>query len=339
MKKILKKTISGISGLMGLDFLIDTSHQGLILPFYHTVSDRDLPHIKHLYALTPVIRFKEDLDFFMKHYSPVSYNYLQNCIVNDNLRNKKTFFLSFDDGLREFHDVVAPVLFQKGIPATVFINSDYVDNKNMFYRLKISLLIERILKKELSTEEKKVIGNIFSQNGMKFNSAKDLLHISNAQKDMANKIAEVLEVDFSEYLCVNQPYLTTLQIENLIQKGFTIGAHSASHPFYPDLNEDMQINETIKCINFITEHFKTKNRLFSFPYTDFNIQKSFFDKINKNVDLTFGTANLKLDSVKTNFQRIPMERYGSVSAEEIVKQEYLFFILKMMISKQIIKRI
>ncbi|MBP6260442.1 MAG: hypothetical protein KA370_02970, partial [Paludibacter sp.] len=57
-----------------------------------------------------------------------------------------------------------------------------------------------------------------------------------------------------------------------------------------------------------------------------------------DVDITFGTANLKLDSVKSNLQRIPMEIKGSASAASIIKNEYLFFILKMFISKHVIIR-
>ena len=53
-------------------------------------------------------------------------------------------FLSFDDGLREVYTIIAPILKERGLPATFFITTDFIDNKKLFYRNKASLLIEAI---------------------------------------------------------------------------------------------------------------------------------------------------------------------------------------------------
>jgi peptidoglycan/xylan/chitin deacetylase (PgdA/CDA1 family) len=338
MVTFLKKKLAESSRLLGLDFLIKVSNQGLLLPFYHTVSDRDLLHIKHLYPITSVKRFNEDLDFFQKTFKPVSHKYLLESVENKSLRKEKTFFLSFDDGLREFHDVVAPILKNRGIPACCFVNSGFVDNKDMFFRMKASILIEKILKKDLTLGQKNFIVEIFEQNELKYQKATDLLKINDANKHILDTLAPVLDISFSEYLSVHQPYLTSDQIDNLIQQEFTFGVHSATHLYYPDLTEEMQIEQTLNCIQFMTEKFKIKENLFSFPYTDFEIKKSFFDAIKNEVELSFGTANLKLDEIETNFQRIPMEIWDRKSARSIVKSEYVYFIIKMMLGKQIIHR-
>ena len=43
--------------------------------------------------------------------------------------DRRCLHLTFDDGFRELHDVVAPILLRKGIPATFFVNSAFIDNK------------------------------------------------------------------------------------------------------------------------------------------------------------------------------------------------------------------
>lgn len=338
MKKQLKNILSGTTNLLKLDFLIRLSNQGLVLPFYHTVSDVDLHHIKHLYPVVTTKRFNEDLDFFQKNYTPVAWQYLLESVRDKSLRQNRNFFLSFDDGFREFHDVVAPILIQRGIPACCFINSAFVDNQDMFFRLKSSILIERIQKKELTKGEQHFIVNIFNQHHLKYTCAADLLNITDQNKAILDAIAPVVGVSFSEYLSVHQPYLTTSQIESLIKQGFSIGAHSVSHPYYPALSEDVQIEETKECLLFLKNKFHVTERLFSFPYTDFEIKRSFFNQINQFVDLTFGTANLKLDEFETNFQRIPMEIWGSKNAQSILKSEYLFYILKKLLGKHMIER-
>ncbi|WP_262708643.1 polysaccharide deacetylase family protein [Natronoflexus pectinivorans] len=56
----------------------------------------------------------------------------------------KIFHLTFDDGLSEIYHETIPILEKKGIPATIFLNTGFIDNKKMFYRFKSSLVIESI---------------------------------------------------------------------------------------------------------------------------------------------------------------------------------------------------
>lgn len=338
MKPAIKKLLSTTQKSFDLDFLIRVSGQHLILPFYHAVSDEDLIHLKHLYPVISTSRFEKDLDFLQQNYSAVSHNYLIDNKYSASLRSKRAFFLSFDDGLRQFHDVIAPILLQKGIPATFFVNTGFIDNKDMFYRLKISILIERVLKTELSPGQLSYIVEHFRKYNLTYKHATDFLLITDRSKELADLIAPVLNIDFKDYLAKNQPYLSAEQIKTLISQGFTLGAHSVSHPYFPTLSPTEQIDETLNSIRFLIDNFNAKERLFSFPYTDFQVSKSFFDAIKNEVDITFGTANLKLDTVSSNFQRIPMEINGNDSAESIIKNEYLFFILKMFISKHKIVR-
>ena len=37
----------------------------LVIPYYHMVSDEQVPHVKHLYRYRNVRQFTKDLDFFL----------------------------------------------------------------------------------------------------------------------------------------------------------------------------------------------------------------------------------------------------------------------------------
>lgn len=335
---VLKEIIAPVSSLISLDGLIRLSGKGLVLPFYHTVSDEDLVHVKHLYPVIKIKRFRKDLDFFQKHYKPVAYNYLVDCTGGKSSIRERAFFLSFDDGLREFHDVVAPILLERGIPATCFVNSAFVDNKEMFFRLKVSVLIDLMNNKELTRGQRKFIETLFGQYNLLFRTPVDLLKISDRNKELPDKIAPVVGVDFKEYLAVHQPYLTKKQIAYLIEQGFSIGAHSVSHPYFPVLSESEQLEQVRGCLDYLQREFGVSERLFSFPYTDTGVRKSFFAEIKKDIDLSFGTANLKSDEIPFNYQRIPMEIPGSKDARQILKSAYFFHILKQIFNKHVIYR-
>ena len=122
--------------------------QKILLPFYHTVAEQPLPHIKHLYRMKTVAEFNKDLDFLLKYFEPIDVETLYHFHTNKIVPEKPVFHLSLDDGLKEIYETVAPILLKKGVPATFFVNSKFADNKALFYRYHTSLAIENLKKKE-----------------------------------------------------------------------------------------------------------------------------------------------------------------------------------------------
>ena len=60
-------------------------------------------------------------------------------------------------------------------------------------------------------------------------------------------------------------------------------------------------------------------------------------KQNSDLKYTFGAAGLKLDSYSKNIQRIPIET-KNYSAEEILKNEIIYYQVLKMLGKNTIKR-
>src|SRR5262245_15079392 len=114
----------------------------LLLPYYHIVSDEEVPHIRHLYAYRNLRDFQRDLDFFLSHYQPVGLSDLVDHLTGVKVLPRNSFHLTFDDGFREMHDVVGPILRAKGISATFFLSTDFLDNADMAHHLKLSVLVE-----------------------------------------------------------------------------------------------------------------------------------------------------------------------------------------------------
>ena len=268
-------------------------------------------HLKYLYQPRSIKLFKEDLAFFLKYYEPIGLDELIRLIKEDKPLKKNYFHLTFDDGLRDFYDVAAPILKEKGIPATVFLNSDFIDNKALFYRFKASVLVEKL-------------------------SAKGLLDVIYKDNAILDELAKENNINFEDYLKNEKPYLTAQQIEKLILEGFTFGAHSKNHPMYNQINLAEQITQTISSINLITSQFNLNYRVFSFPFTDFGVSYPFFNAIKNEVDLTFGCAGLKDDIIKNHLQRIPMEL--EQSGKGIIKTAYFYYLLKKMVGKNKIIR-
>ena len=285
--------------------------QHLILPFYHLVSDNTPKHVEHLYTARSITRFKDDLDFLLQHYKSISLKELIAINKSGEAITENCFHLTFDDGLQEFYTVVAPILKERGVHATVFLNSAFIDNKDLFYRFKASILFEVLRDNKL-------------------------LKLKYSERDVLDGLANEIDMDFKKILKNEHPYLTSVQIRELIGDGFTFGAHSKDHPLYKELDLAEQLSQTQESVERVKALFNLDYSVFSFPFTDDDVRQELFNKIAEFTDLTFGCAGIKEDSAKNHLQRIPMET--SKSGKEIIKTEYLYCLIKQKAGKNKIIR-
>lgn len=317
-----------------LKVLIGTSNQRLIVPFYHMVTDVVDTYAKHLYIPRKVADFKQDLEVFLNYYKPIKLKEFTSLCTSKKENKQNYFHLTFDDGLSNFYKVVAPILLHKNIPATVFINTDFVDNKSLFYRYKASLLYQTY---EISSlEEKRKFYDFFEQ---KVRIKERLLAVNYNHREQLDRLAKAINFDFNEFLREEKPYLTSTQIQELIDMGFTIGAHSKTHPLYTDITFEEQIIQTKESIDWLVEKFNLNYRVFSFPFTDLNVLKEFFIKSKEEdiLDFSFGTSGIKNDNFETNFQRLFFE-INNQNADNYLLKEYIKYFLKTPFKKHIMPR-
>jgi len=303
-----------------------------ILPFYHVISDEYLPHIQHLYPVKNVNSFIEDLDFLLKHFEAIDLQTFRKHQKEGTQPVKHSFLLTFDDGLREFYEVIAPILLKKGIPSVCFLNSAFVDNKDLFFRYKVSLLIE-----EVSNDSDK---SGVLQDRLRIQNVKnELLRLTYDDIGKIDEMALAINLDFKKFLKEKSPYLTSEQIKSLIGQGFSFGGHSVDHPEYRFVGIEEQIRQTKDSVDFVQNNFKTTERVFSFPFTDYQVHETFYKRImdEKIAEFTFGSAGLKHDPTEINFQRIPME-VEDLAARRILSAEYLYYLLKKPLGKNSISR-
>lgn len=292
----------------------------VFLPFYHVVSNEKLPHILN-YNYRNVKAFEKELDFYLKHFKPVS---LEEIVANPHTK-EKAFHLSFDDGLKECAEIIAPILLKKGIPATFFVNTGFVDNRALFHKYKASL-IYRQLQKNPGREALTTL----KQNNLE---GKNILGATILQNELLDEIAKMTGLNFTDFLHTEKPYLTTNQLLELKEQGFSIGAHSIKHPEFWLISEEEQLNEMKQSVNWINENINPSIKSFSFPYSDFGSSKKIINTIkNENIcDIVFGTAGIKYDEAENILQRYPVEQEGGFMGN--LKSELVYYKIRKRIGK------
>jgi peptidoglycan/xylan/chitin deacetylase (PgdA/CDA1 family) len=269
--------------------------------FYHAVSDERLAHIQHLYPPEPVARFEAALEHIQKNFNVVSSDAVEANRLRGEPLPPRALHLSFDDGFAECYTVVRPLLLKYKLRCTFFITSDWVDNKKMFYRNKVSLCIERL--RELEQDAAKMVF-------MSLNNALDIRLTSNHDFDVWIKALQrsdepvidmafkMLGLEIKDYLETRKPYLTSGQIRQMHADGFEIGAHTRSHSKLALLQPaeiEAEIVESARFVQAITGQDKVH---FSFPYSGTGLDRSFLAGVRERhpfLGLFFDTRDLRKD--------------------------------------------
>lgn len=279
---------------------------GLLLPSGHIVGDVAPDHVRHLFKIPSLTKFKADIEFLARHYEPLPLSELERTGYSPCERQPpKHFVLSFDDGMREVYDVIAPFLRAKGIPAIFFLNSATIDNKTLMWRHKVSLLIAA------SQRHPEIAPPLKLQPGKTV--AAKLRSLRSSDEHILDDIAVSLDLDFDDYLHNKRPYLTTPQVLELARQGFEFGAHSARHPYFSEIPVQSQEQEISQSVHFIRA-LGLPCRYFAFPFDDNGVPTSVFEYMRDlGLALSFGSSDARIDSVSFSLQRFALDAENSDS--------------------------
>ena len=337
--QLKKKIFYTLSSACPISLLQKAPASRLLLPYHHLVSDREVPHIRHLYPYKGTKAFEADLDYLLKHFRPASLQEVIGAVKEKRPLTGNSFLLTFDDGLREAAEIIAPVLKRKGVPGVFFLNSAFLDNRSLFYKLKISRAIEALRRQPPGPALSGALAQAL-QAAPGEDAEAALRRVTWRNKELADKAGELLELDFNAYLRNERPFMTLDEAGELVKQGFSIGGHSIDHPYYKELSLEQQLEQTFGSVDFLAEHFGIGYRVFAFPHTDEGVSRTFFETAlggEKPLDLVFGTGNQQRDMLPGILHRFNCER-PQIPIAESVKGVLLLNGLKAITGRNMVKR-
>lgn len=286
------------------------SYSATIFPYYHTVSNEDLPHIKGLYSFKNEKEFMKDLDFLLKKYKILEPSKMVKSILTGNKIPSNSFLLSFDDGLSEVYQTILPILNQKGIPAIFFINSKYIDNPTLFYKHKISIIVQHLATNKNDDCTQKFHDILSVKQDSVFNLIQKIKSLNYKEDNKLDELLEVIGVDQSKFLKTQQPYLTFSELNEIKNKGHYIGGHTVNHFPLDQLSINQQAVEILDSIVWLKDNFDIEYELFSFPFSDAFASKTLFDKLFSEMPnlICMGNQGMTKDISDQIVQRFSLEK-------------------------------
>jgi peptidoglycan/xylan/chitin deacetylase (PgdA/CDA1 family) len=294
----------------------------LVIPYWHVVSDEHLPHVNGLSRFRNVRQFQCDLEFFLRYYSPVTERDVISRLHDDGRLPERSVLLTFDDGFREVYDIIAPLLRSKGVPASFFLMTAAIDNKELCYTQKKSLLIDA-----LTHEQKPLILNEVARTlslGRECDAtsiAGHIRRIPHRGRHVLDEVAAIMGCDLQEYLTSRRPYLTSEEVESLVRQGFTIGAHSVDHPSYAELTLQEQLDQTHRSMRWLADRFNIRCHSFAFPYRSNGVSLEFFQAMFRadGLRVSFGTGGLLRHPFPYNLSRSTPELSDAPASEALAR--------------------
>jgi peptidoglycan/xylan/chitin deacetylase (PgdA/CDA1 family) len=297
----------------------------LVVPYYHLVSEVSVPHVSHLYRCRTIAEFTSDVEFLLRRFEPVMLSDIVDVLNGTRTLSRPCFHLTFDDGFKEMHDIVAPILQRAGVPATFFLNTAFLDGGGLAHHNALSVLLDRLQSRHSPPDAASLrrLEFLLPEASCDCTTLRArVLSIRYAQKLLVRSLAETLDVDLDQYVRETRPYLSYEQISTLLDMGFTIGAHSHDHPLYADLPLQQQLAQTRMSMHLLDNRFDLSPRAFAFPHSDSGVEDAFFTTVFSEplLDVSFGTGGLVSHFHPRNIERVRMENTSAPAAQILARQ-------------------
>ena len=256
---------------------------------YHLVTDQPVEYVENDFYWKSPAQFESDLQQLTARYQMLTYDELVRVRSGDLKPSRMHAIITVDDGHEECYSVMRPLLLRYGISATFFVTTDFIDNRQMFYRHKASLCLGR-LKAMSPNDAAKFCKGYEGQAGRRVDDLAAFegwfRHLTHYEESITDEVCQRLGVDWKTFLSQRQPYLTTQQIKTMASEGFTIGAHARNHPDwrygYTEAEVEDQLVSSCNIISGLTGAEKVP---FAFPFTGRNMDRGFLRGLTQRHDV------------------------------------------------------
>ena len=143
-----------------------------------------------------------------------------------------------------------------------------------------------------------------------------LLAFEQDDTEQIDQMCEQLGVDPVTYFEQQRPYMTAAQLSQLVEDGFTVGAHGVAHLRMQRMSEDQMAHEIVTSCDLVRQITGQPRVPFAFPYSGEGISRRFLADILDRytfIELFFDTRGMCPDApfIVNRFQAdLPMGCIG-----------------------------
>ncbi len=224
----------------------------------------------------PVDVFEAQMRFLLAHFQPVRTHAL---LVDDPDASRARFSVTFDDGYRDNLTLAAPVLERLGIPATIFVTSDFIATQRLFWWEQLGEMLrasrEQLLDVASVVPELRARWSLPERLSLAAQGASERAHWLISMALMRTPPDEIDPVLARLALALRAPHRREGRAAPLLDwddlrrwraLGFDVGGHGASHANLGLASEALAATEIRNCLRAIERETGSAASLFAYPY-------------------------------------------------------------------------
>jgi len=196
---------------------------------------------------------REQCEYILRYYQPVSLTTISTYIAEQKPLPDNALVITVDDGYRDFFLHAYPVLREYGIPAMVFLVSDFIDQKLWLWWNQLEYLVPRTSEKTIAitwptgTEERFSLVTDQEKLNATQQIINGLIYLETEQRlALIAKITELLQVELPALPPPKWAAVTWHEVKEMASQGIEFGAHTRTHPILSRLPDRGSIREEIE---------------------------------------------------------------------------------------------
>lgn len=204
-------------------------------------------------------------------------------------RPTRTCAITFDDGWGDFYEYAYPILKRYGVPATVFLPTDFVGSDRWFWTDRLGFLLDRIGGATMAAQMAVSVARPLASRVLRLSgSIED--RIENAivllKQYRIEEIEEVL-IELTSALgqegeSVERAFLSWDEVKIMARSGLvTFGSHTAAHRILTTLTANEVANELARSIRALFDQEVAKPDFVPFSYPNGNFSAAIAEMVRR----------------------------------------------------------
>jgi len=241
----------------------DNKPKVVILAYHRIVNSPEFDPLNNIITLSTFLR---QIDKIAMRYPFVS---LTELIKQGNAGQAKAgvkIILTFDDGYRENYEVIFPILRKKGLPATFFLSTDYIETGLLFWDWQLL----NLLHKDNSIKSISMDGQIIQKKPFESRLAfavRILKRMKAFTPKKRQEIIDSLKAKTEPSICyLKERCISWQEAKEMGAKGMEIGSHGISHRSLARMPSGEAVEEIKKSKEIIEQKISRPCHYFAFPF-------------------------------------------------------------------------
>lgn len=279
-KLLIRRSIKSFASLAKVKtaFLKTAPDSVNIIAYHRVVADIAQAEKDAIYGLVvSSATFRRHCELLRKSFDVVSLETAAHFLDEKRKVSRPLAVITFDDGYLDFYEEAFPILNEFGLPATVFLPTEFIGQAKPLAHDRIFWLVKQASEKRVSMANALIEAGIAKELAGKFAVENDVLKLTESLVYLPNeqreKVILQMERELGEGFEDYPPEYRLLDwemIREMARKGISFGSHTANHVIMTLEDDSVTKTELAASKKELETRLGGKAVLFAYPNGEYN---------------------------------------------------------------------